>query len=88
MELEGRFPCYNAVHKMGAEAGDPVVLVNPSEVVEAMKDIPQGNLITILEICKNIAKTHGAKGCCSLTTGILSLRQRMPRKKRPKKAQT
>jgi hypothetical protein len=72
MELEGWFPCYNAVHKMGAEAGDPVVLVNPSEVVEAMKDIPQGNLITILEICKNIAKTHGAKACCSLTTGILS----------------
>ena len=23
MELEERFPCYNAVHKMGAEVGDP-----------------------------------------------------------------
>ncbi|MEM2088285.1 MAG: hypothetical protein QXI42_08920 [Thermoproteota archaeon] len=23
------FPCYNAVHKMGAEVGDKVVLVNP-----------------------------------------------------------
>jgi len=37
MELEERFPCYNAVHKRGAEAGDPVVLVNPSEVLEVMK---------------------------------------------------
>jgi len=38
MELEERFPCYNAVHKRGAEAGDPVVLVNPSEVLEVMKE--------------------------------------------------
>ena len=72
MELEERFPCYNAVHKMGAEVGDPVVLVNPSEVVEAMKDISQGKLITILEICKDIAKTHGAKASCSLTRGFSS----------------
>lgn len=70
MELEERFPCYNAVHKMGAEAGDPVVLVNPSEVVEVMKDVPEGKLITIVEICKIIAKKHGVKACCSLTTGI------------------
>ena len=27
LRLEKRFPCYNAVHKMGAEAGDEVVLV-------------------------------------------------------------
>jgi hypothetical protein len=40
--LEERFPCYNAVHKMGAEVGDPVVLFNPSEVVEVMKDVPWG----------------------------------------------
>jgi hypothetical protein len=70
MELEGRFPCYNAVHKMGAELGDSVVLVNPSEVVEVMKDVPEGTLITIVEICKRIAKKHGVKACCSLTTGI------------------
>jgi hypothetical protein len=70
MELEERFPCYNAVHKMGAEAGDPVVLVNPSEVVAVMKDVPEGKLITIVEICKKIAKNHGVKACCSLTTGI------------------
>jgi 6-O-methylguanine DNA methyltransferase, DNA binding domain len=70
MELEERFPCYNAVHKMGAEVGDPVVLVNPSEVVAVMKDVPKGTLITIVEICKRIAKNYGVKACCSLTTGI------------------
>lgn len=70
MELEQRFPCYNAVHKIGAEAGDPVVLVNPSEVVAVMKDVPEGKLITIVEICKGIAKNHEVKVCCSLTTGI------------------
>ena len=29
LRLEKSFPCYNAVHKMGAEVGDEVVLVNP-----------------------------------------------------------
>jgi len=70
MKLEKRFPCYNAVHKMGAEVGDEVVLVNPSEVVEVMKNVPKGKLITIVEICRKIAEQHGVKGCCSLTTGI------------------
>ncbi|HVP93211.1 MAG TPA: MGMT family protein [Acidobacteriota bacterium] len=70
LELEKNFPCYNAVHKMGVEAGEPVVLVNASEVVEAMREIPKGKLVTIVEICKAIAKKHDVKGCCSLTTGI------------------
>jgi len=70
LKLEERFPCYNAVHKMGAEAGDKVVLVNPSEIVEVMKQVPKGKLITIAEICKKIAKKHKVKACCSLTTGI------------------
>ena len=55
---------------MGAEAGDDVVLVNPSEVVELMKQVPEGKLITIVEICKTLAKKHNVKACCSLTTGI------------------
>jgi alkylated DNA nucleotide flippase Atl1 len=55
---------------MGAEAGDDVVLVNPSEVVEIMKQVPKGKLITIVEICKKIAKQHGVPACCTLTTGI------------------
>jgi len=70
LKLEKGFPCYNAVHKMGAEVGDDIVLVNPSEVVEIMKQVPKGKLITIVEICKKIADQHKVKGCCSLTTGI------------------
>ncbi len=70
LELGERFPCYNAVHRMGAEAGDEVILVNPCEVVEIMRDVPRGKVVTIVEICKQIAKAHGVKGCCSLTTGI------------------
>ena len=70
LKLELRFPCYNAVHKMGAEVGDEIVLVNPSEVVEIMKKVPRGRLITIVEICTTIAKKNKVKGCCSLTTGI------------------
>jgi hypothetical protein len=70
LKLEDRFPCYNAVHKMGAEAGDRVVLVNPSEIVEEMKKVPKGKLVTNIEICKKIAKKHKVKACCSLTTGI------------------
>jgi hypothetical protein len=50
LRLEKRFPCYNAVHKMGAEVGDKVVLVNPSEVVEIMRQVPRGKLTTIVEI--------------------------------------
>lgn len=70
LKLQKSFPCYNAVHKMGADAGDDVVLVNPSEVVSLMRQAPTGKLITLAEICKAIAKKHHVKGCCSLTTGI------------------
>ena len=55
---------------MGAEAGDEIVLVNPSEVIEFMKKVPRGKLATIVEVCKSIAKRYKVKGCCSLTTGI------------------
>jgi hypothetical protein len=70
LKLEKGFPCYHAVHKMGAEVGDDIVLVNPSEVVAIMKQVPEGRLITIVEICQQIARNHNVKGCCSLTTGI------------------
>jgi hypothetical protein len=70
LKLEKRFPCYNAVHKMGAEIGDRIVLVNPSEVVDLMGKVPYGRLATIVEICRALAAKHGVKGCCSLTTGI------------------
>jgi hypothetical protein len=70
VRLEKRFPCYNAVHKMGAEADDDVVLANPSEILPLMAAVPRGNVITIVEICKKLAAKHKVKGCCSLTTGI------------------
>ncbi|MGQ9546408.1 MAG: hypothetical protein ACUVTR_04495 [Dehalococcoidia bacterium] len=70
LRLEKGFPCYYAVDKMGAELGDDSVLVNPSEVVAITKQVPEGKLITIAEICKQIAKNHHVKCCCSLTTGI------------------
>lgn len=61
MELEQRFPCYNAVHKMGAEAGDPVVLVNPSEVVAVMKDVPEGKLIRLWRYARELPRTMRSK---------------------------
>jgi len=70
LRLEKRFPCYNAVHKMGAEVGDEIVLVNSSEVLAIMKEVPKGRLITIVEVCRQIARNHEVKACCSLTTGI------------------
>lgn len=70
LQLENNFPCYNAVHKMGAEPGDDIILVNPSVVVKYMKKVPYGKLTTITEICLAIAKEYKVKGCCTLTTGI------------------
>lgn len=70
LQLEERFPCYNAVHRMGAEVGDTIVLANPGEVVEQMRKVPRGRLVTIVEICRALARKHGVRGCCTLTTGI------------------
>ncbi|MEM2088284.1 MAG: hypothetical protein QXI42_08915 [Thermoproteota archaeon] len=39
----------------------------PSEIVEVMKKVPKGRLITIVEICGKIARKHRVKACCSLT---------------------
>lgn len=71
--LEERFPCYNAVHKTGANAGDEIVLVNPSDVVPIMAEVPFGKVITLTEICKSLADKHGVKGCCTLTAGIFTM---------------
>lgn len=70
LTLQKSFPCYNAVHKMGAQVGNVIVLVNPREVVSLMKQVPKGKLITLGDICKILAKKHGVDACCSLTTGI------------------
>ncbi|MGA9117395.1 MAG: MGMT family protein [Bacteroidota bacterium] len=70
VKLERRFPCFNALHRMGVEAGQDIVLVNPAEVVACMRKVPRGRLITIVDICRHLAKEHRVAGCCSLTTGI------------------
>ena len=56
LKLEKRFPCSNAVHKMGANEGDPVVLVNASEIMPIMARVPKGKLIAIGDICRTVAK--------------------------------
>jgi alkylated DNA nucleotide flippase Atl1 len=68
--FEKKFPCGKALEKWGAKPGDTVVLAPPLDVYEVMKNIPRGKLMTIYEICNHLAKKHGAKFCCSLTTGI------------------
>ena len=73
LTLEKGFPCYNALHAMGVEAGEQVVLVKPSEVVEIMRKVPEGRLVTIVEICKALAKVHKVAGCCTLTAGIFTM---------------
>ncbi len=73
LKLETTFPCYNAAHKMGADAGDEIILVNPSEVARYMQAVPYGFLTTITDICKAIAAAHQVKACCSLTTGIFTM---------------
>lgn len=70
MILKKNFPCYPPLAKMGAKVGDRVVLTNPGDVEEVMKNIPQGKLITINETCRKLAKKFKVDACCTLTTGI------------------
>ena len=71
--LEVRFPCYKAVHKMGANVGDEIVLVNPSDVFPLMGKVTEGKVITLRDICRALAEMHGVQGCCTLTTGIFTM---------------
>jgi alkylated DNA nucleotide flippase Atl1 len=71
--LEERFPCYSAVHKMGANVGDEIVLVNPSEVIPLMAAVPKGKITTLREICLALAQKHNVQGCCTLTAGIFTM---------------
>jgi len=65
-----RLPCGKALEKWGARPGDSVVLVPHREVDEIVKEVPQGKLITIKEICKKLAEKYNVKYCCTLITGI------------------
>ena len=47
--------------KMGFEVEEEVILVNLSKIMEMMKGITEGKLITIVETCKRIAKKHKVK---------------------------
>jgi len=58
---------------MGAEVGDEVVLVYPSEVEALMKLIPKSKLTTLIEICKKIADQYHVRGCSTLTAGIFTM---------------
>jgi len=70
LKLMQKFPCAKALMKLGARPGDTVVITQPKEVLEIMRKVPKGKLITIKEICEQLAKKHGAKFCCTLTAGI------------------
>ena len=68
--FDPKFPCGKALEKMGAKPGDSVILVPHLEVEEIMKNVPEGKLITLREICQKLAEKHNVQYCCTLTTGI------------------
>lgn len=70
LKLKSNFPCWRALKKMGAKIGDSVVLAPALEVNELMKKVPEGRLLTLEGICKELARKYKAKYCCTLTTGI------------------
>jgi hypothetical protein len=63
-------PCAKALGKQGTKPGDRVVLAPPLEVREVMSTVPRGELITLSELCRRLARKHGADYCCTLTAGI------------------
>jgi hypothetical protein len=70
MKLKPNFPCYPALKAMGAKPGDSVVLAPALDVDAIMQQVPEGKLITLTTICKQLAKKHQTQYCCTLTTGI------------------
>jgi len=70
LTLEPRFPCYRALQAMGAQPGDSVVLAPALEVEAVMTRVPEGRLITVAQICAQLATKHHTQYCCTLTTGI------------------
>ncbi len=70
LKLEENFPCFRPLAKMGAKSGDSVVIAPPSSVLNLMKKIPEGKLVTLEGLCKQLAKQYNTQYCCTLTTGI------------------
>ena len=57
--------------KMAARFGEGKMLIAaPSEYDHIMKRIPEGKLVTIVQIREFLAKKHGADFTCPLTAGI------------------
>ena len=73
LTLQENFPCYNAAHKMGANPGDRIVLVNPREVEALMRLVPDGKVTTLREICAKLARVYQVQACCTLTAGIFTM---------------
>lgn len=73
IKLEERSPCYNGAAAQGAEVGDDVVITKKAEVLEEMRNVPEGKLMTMRELCKILAQKHNVKACCTLTTGIFTV---------------
>ena len=63
------FPVDDLLKKWGL-IGDSVVLAPGTDVNGIMQSVPRGKLITLNQICERLAVKHGAKYCCTLTTGI------------------
>jgi predicted nucleotide-binding protein (sugar kinase/HSP70/actin superfamily) len=55
LKLHEGFPCFRTLHRMGVNAGDDVVLVNPSDVLRLMKLVLKGKVTTLSEICQKLA---------------------------------
>jgi alkylated DNA nucleotide flippase Atl1 len=70
LKFDPKFPCGKALEKMGAEKGDSVIITQAGDVIEVMKKVPNGKLITLREICMELAKKHKVKYCCTLVAGI------------------
>ncbi|MEO0124456.1 MAG: hypothetical protein ABIL69_10700 [candidate division WOR-3 bacterium] len=70
ISFTSQMPCGKALAKWGAKPGDSVVLAPHIEVDEIMKIVPKGKLITIKEICEELAEKYKTKYCCSLIAGI------------------
>jgi alkylated DNA nucleotide flippase Atl1 len=70
IDYSANLPCGKALKKLGAESGDSVVLAPAREVYEIMSALPRGTLITLNEICSQLAGKRKTDYCCPLTTGI------------------
>ena len=70
LRFDPKFPCGNALAKMGARRGDTVVLAPATEVDALMRKVPKGRVTTLKEITMKLAKKHKVGYCCTLVAGI------------------